>query len=655
MAEITPMMKQYLEIKEQNKDSILFFRLGDFYEMFNEDAQLASRELDLTLTTRDRGKAAEDQTPMCGIPYHSSDAYIARLIAKGYKVAICEQTEDPALAKGLVKRDIIRVITPGTVIDSACLDDRRGNFLCGIFLDGQNAGAAFCDMTTGHTHVTAFSGDDRAEHLYNELSRFSPAEAVLSAGAYDNGELVEYLRDKLSCAVERGENRFELKACEKAIRAQFGEERFASLPRNNPAAALALGALLSYLHETQKTDLSYIKDLEYYEQGRFMELDLSARRNLELTETIRAKEKRGSLLWVLDKTKTAMGGRLLRAWMERPLLSPAQITRRLTAVETLGCTQVICSDKTGTLTEGRFEVAELNAENGFDKESVLFYAACAESLSTHPIALSIVNGYGRETDGHAQNISETAGKGVSATVDGHAVLAGNALLMRELGIEFKETVTSGTTVYVAVDGKFAGSIVIKDKIKRDSAQAIARLKNTGVKNTVMLSGDNEAIAREVAEKTGLDAVYARLLPADKVERLEELLRKKTSGKTLVYVGDGLNDAPVLARADVGIAMGGVGSDIAVDAADIALVDDEVKELPHLIALSKRMMRTIKLNITFSLTLNFIAIVLAITGTLNPVVGAPVHNAGSVLVITNSALLLKWRQTASQSFASADAK
>ncbi len=215
MAEITPMMKQYLEIKEQNKDSILFFRLGDFYEMFNEDAQLASRELDLTLTTRDRGKAAEDQTPMCGIPYHSSDAYIARLIAKGYKVAICEQTEDPALAKGLVKRDIIRVITPGTVIDSACLDDRRGNFLCGIFLDGQNAGAAFCDMTTGHTHVTAFSGDDRAEHLYNELSRFSPAEAVLSAGAYDNGELVEYLRDKLSCAVERGENRFELKRAKK--------------------------------------------------------------------------------------------------------------------------------------------------------------------------------------------------------------------------------------------------------------------------------------------------------------------------------------------------------------------------------------------------------------------------------------------------------
>ena len=335
MAEITPMMRQYLEIKEQNKDSILFFRLGDFYEMFNEDAQTASRELDLVLTTRDRGKEKEDQTPMCGIPYHSSDGYIARLIAKGYKVAICEQTEDPALAKGLVKRDIIRVITPGTVIDSACLDDRRGNFLCGVFFDEKNAGVAFCDMSAGHTHVTAFSGDDRFEHLANELSRFSPAEAVLSADAYANAALVTLLRENLSCAVENGRDRFELKAAEKAILSQYGEDAYANLPRNNPAAALALGGLLSYLYETQKTDLSYIKDLEYYEQGRFMELDLSARRNLELTETLRGKEKRGSLLWVLDKTKTAMGARCLRSYLERPLREVNAINRRLGAVEAL--------------------------------------------------------------------------------------------------------------------------------------------------------------------------------------------------------------------------------------------------------------------------------------------------------------------------------
>jgi len=335
MAELTPMMKQYLEVKEQNKDSILFFRLGDFYEMFADDAITASRELDLTLTTRDRGKAAEDQTPMCGVPYHSSDGYIARLIAKGYKVAICEQTEDPALAKGLVKRDIIRVVTPGTVIDGQSLEATRGNFLAGVFLDEQNAGVAFCDMTTGHTHVTAFAGAERVEHLANELSRFTPAEAVLSEGALAEETLTALLREKLGCAVERGEKRFALREAEKAVLAQYGEEACAALPRGNPAAVLALGGLLSYLHETQKNDLAYIKDLEYYEQGRFMELDLTARRNLELTETLRGKEKRGSLLWVLDKTKTAMGARCLRAYLERPLREAAAIDRRLSAVEAL--------------------------------------------------------------------------------------------------------------------------------------------------------------------------------------------------------------------------------------------------------------------------------------------------------------------------------
>ena len=176
------MMQQYFEIKKQHPNEILFYRVGDFYEMFYDDALTASRELELTLTGKNCGK--EERAPMCGVPFHSYETYMARLIAKGYKVAICEQTEDPALAKGLVKRDIIRVVTPGTVIDSACLDDRRGNFLCGVFLDEQNAGVAFCDMSTGHTHVTAFSGADRAEHLCNELARFSPAEAVLSAGAY---------------------------------------------------------------------------------------------------------------------------------------------------------------------------------------------------------------------------------------------------------------------------------------------------------------------------------------------------------------------------------------------------------------------------------------------------------------------------------------
>ncbi len=338
MAELTPMMKQYLEIKRDNPDSILFFRLGDFYEMFADDARLASKELDLTLTSRDKdpNKSAEEKVPMCGIPYHASEAYIARLIAKGYKVAICEQMEDPATAKGLVKRDIIRVVTPGTVIDAACLEDKSSNFLCGIYLDGERAGVAFCDISTGKAHLTAFSGRDRVEHVINELGRFVPAEAVLSEEAWTDAALTETLRDKLSCRMERGgAARFSLAEAEKNIRAQFGEEAFKQLPAGNPAAALALGGLLHYLYETQKTDLSHINDLDYYEQGRFMELDLTARRNLELTSTLRGKDKKGSLLWVLDKTRTPMGGRCLRSWLERPLLSVTAISRRSAAVAAL--------------------------------------------------------------------------------------------------------------------------------------------------------------------------------------------------------------------------------------------------------------------------------------------------------------------------------
>ena len=339
MAEMTPMMKQYLEMKDRNPDSILFFRLGDFYEMFFDDAKLASRELDLTLTSRDHGKHAkpeEERVPMCGIPYHASEAYIARLIAKGYKVAICEQMEDPATAKGLVKRDIIRVVTPGTVIDAACLEEKASNFLCGIYIDSQNAGAAFCDISTGKTHLTAFSGPDRVEHVVNELGRFSPAEAVVNDGAASEKALTDALTEKFRCRVENGgEGRFRLAEAERNIRRQFGEEAFDRLPRTNPAAAMALGGLLHYLYETQKTDLGHIAAYSYYTTGQFMELDLTARQTLELTGTMRAKEKKGSLLWVLDRTKTAMGGRLLRGWIERPLLSPVQIGRRQQAVSDL--------------------------------------------------------------------------------------------------------------------------------------------------------------------------------------------------------------------------------------------------------------------------------------------------------------------------------
>ena len=338
MAELTPMMQQYLQIKEQNQDAILFFRLGDFYEMFGADAKTASRELDLTLTSRDKSKdkPIEERMPMCGVPYHAADSYIARLIAKGYKVAICEQTEDPAQAKGLVKRDIIRVVTPGTVIDSACLDEGRSNFCAGIYLDDDYAAVCVCDITTGKAHATAFSGGERVKQLINELGRFSPAEAVVNETAFFDETLHSFLQDKLNCHLEKlPSGRFQMEASERLIRRQFGDDALHRLPRDNPAVFLALGALLSYLHETQKTDLSHVDDLEYYRRGQFMELDLTARRNLELTETLRSKEKKGSLLWVLDKTKTAMGGRMMRSWLERPLLSVTEIDRRNAAVAAL--------------------------------------------------------------------------------------------------------------------------------------------------------------------------------------------------------------------------------------------------------------------------------------------------------------------------------
>ncbi len=338
MAELTPMMQQYLQIKEQNQDAILFFRLGDFYEMFGADAKTASRELDLTLTSRDKSKdkPAEERMPMCGVPYHAADAYIARLIAKGYKVAICEQTEDPAQAKGLVKRDIIRVVTPGTVIDSACLDEGRSNFCAGIYLDDDYAAVCVCDITTGKAHATTFSGGERVKQLINELGRFTPAEAVVNETAFFDEMLHSFLQDKLNCHLEKlPSGRFQMEASERLIRRQFGDDALHRLPRDNPAVFLALGALLSYLHETQKTDLSHVDDLEYYRRGQFMELDLTARRNLELTETLRSKEKKGSLLWVLDKTKTAMGGRMMRSWLERPLLSVTEIDRRNAAVAAL--------------------------------------------------------------------------------------------------------------------------------------------------------------------------------------------------------------------------------------------------------------------------------------------------------------------------------
>ena len=331
MAELTPMKRQYLAMKEQHPDCLLFFRLGDFYEMFDEDAKTAAAELNLTLTTRDRNKPPEQRTPMCGVPYHSAEAYIARLIAKGYKVAICEQTEDPAQAKGLVDREIIRVVTPGTLIEENMLEEGKNNFLASLCVTDQGAGLCFGDISTGEVFLTFFPPEGWMERAVNELARFAPREALLSPAAGQQG-MIDFLVGKLHCRVERTTpERFALDQVAPRVREQFTHGLDQVPPEATPAIQAA-GALLSYLYETQKTDLSYLQTLRYYSAGGFLELDPVARRNLELTETLRGKEKKGSLLWVLDKTRTAMGGRLLRSWLERPLLDPVAISRRLEAV-----------------------------------------------------------------------------------------------------------------------------------------------------------------------------------------------------------------------------------------------------------------------------------------------------------------------------------
>ncbi len=335
MAELSPMMKQYLKIKEENKDCIIFFRLGDFYEMFFDDAKLASKELELTLTGRDCGQ--EERAPMCGVPYHSCEGYIARLVAKGYKVAICEQMEDPALAKGLVERDIVRIITPGTVMESSMLDEARNNYIACCYAEGETIGLCFADISTGELHCTQISGSGCFDSLKNELFRFSPRELLIGGDVLNFKELPSLIRDKLSAGVEMLEDeRFDYNSSLEAVKAQFSREQADSLvERNYKTVISSLGALIGYLRMTQKSGLERMNQLDLYFENQYMNLDFNTRRNLELLETMRSRGKKGSLLWVLDKTKTAMGKRLIRSWIEQPLVSCAAIVKRQNAVDEL--------------------------------------------------------------------------------------------------------------------------------------------------------------------------------------------------------------------------------------------------------------------------------------------------------------------------------
>ncbi len=327
--DLSPMMQQYFKIKEQYPDTILFFRLGDFYEMFFDDAKLVSRELELTLTGRDCGLS--ERAPMCGVPFHSYESYLARLVSRGYKVAICEQLEDPALAKGLVKRDIIRVVTPGTVLENSMLEEGRNNYLCSLYLQEQAAGCCFADISTGEARAIELRGEDLLLAIVNELGRFSPSEILLSGQFSRREELCKICRDKFHAAIEQGEEEPE-ESCLMRVKQQFHMED-GDLPART--ICRAAGVMLLYLQKTQRVGLERMNTLSLFEDAQYMQLDGNTRYNLELCETMRTKEKKGSLLWVLDHTCTAMGKRLLRTWIEQPLLSPGGITRRQNAVEEL--------------------------------------------------------------------------------------------------------------------------------------------------------------------------------------------------------------------------------------------------------------------------------------------------------------------------------
>ena len=384
---VTPMMQQYLDVKEQYPDTILFFRLGDFYEMFFDDARLASRELELTLTGKDCGLS--ERAPMCGVPYHACDTYVRRLIEKGYKVAICEQMSDPATTKGLVERSVTRVITPGTVIETSMLEEKKSNYIASVCLKKNQAGVAFCDVSTGE--FCLFQIADAASSLSDELARISPSELIVNSR--QDFQMLDPERGAM--AAQRREEAYAYASASRCMAEHFlssvkemgfGEVRL---------AVCAAGALLDYLTETQKNALSHILKATAYDSKMYMALDKVALRNLELTETSRAKSRRGSLLWILDRTQTAMGSRLLRSWIERPLYNRDEINRRLDAVEQF-MADPMSSASMREILSGVYDVERLLSRIAYEAVNARDCLALMNSLDAVPLLKRSGEGFDAE-------------------------------------------------------------------------------------------------------------------------------------------------------------------------------------------------------------------------------------------------------------------
>ena len=392
MAEFSPMMQHYLATKEKYKDCILFYRLGDFYEMFFDDAVNVSRELELTLTGKDCGQ--EERAPMCGIPYHAAESYIAKLVSNGHKVAICEQLEDPKTAKGIVKRDVIKVVTPGTVTEGSLLEEKRNNFIMSIFKKGIFFGIAVCDISTGDFYSAEIKEENNFERLLDEISRYNPSEIIANEMLYNCEEEISKIKERFEAYISTEEEpKFSEDAdkiyAEYAVLDHNGD--VVKDLKNRLFAVSAINGLIAYIEDTQKTKLEHINKIMIYTITKYMSLDINARRNLELTEKMRDKSKKGTLLWVLDKTATSMGGRLLRRWISDPLIDENEIKERLDAVEELK-DNIILRGEMENLLKGVYDIERLAGKISYGNVNARELNSLKASCSKLPEIKNMMSG-----------------------------------------------------------------------------------------------------------------------------------------------------------------------------------------------------------------------------------------------------------------------
>lgn len=385
----TPMMKQYLDVKDEYEDYIILYRLGDFYECFFEDAVRVSRELELTLTSRDCGNGFK--AAMCGVPYHKVDLYLGRLAERGFKVAICEQTEDPKAAEGLVKREVIRVVTPGTITDSAILNDSQNNYLLAVCIGRDSIGLAFADVSTGEISATSLTGADRLARAKSEIGAYQPAEAIINRVGDEYEQLRDFMQDRFETIITDNAKRlYDYDKCRDNVKRTYGDD---SAKLDTPELVVSVGVVLSYIEETQKIPDAHTKEINVYSKEEFLELDLNTRRNLELVESMRNKEKKGSLIWVLDKTKTSMGARLLRTWVLRPLIDPIRIGNRQNAVAEVMKDQKT-ADELSELLSGILDLERLVARAIYGSANAKDLRAICNSMLALPKIKEIISKFG---------------------------------------------------------------------------------------------------------------------------------------------------------------------------------------------------------------------------------------------------------------------